>query len=143
LLDIKAVKHRKKRSLDANAYFHVLVGKLADALRTSKAECKNELICLYGQPELLDGEQLVYTTKAPPEYMNKQELLHTICSRVSYDENGEKLYTYNIYRGTHTYDSREMAILIDGTVSECKEQGIETIPPKDLEKMLKEWKPKQ
>ena len=30
LLVIKAVKHRKKRSLDANAYFHVLVGKIAE-----------------------------------------------------------------------------------------------------------------
>ena len=36
LLDVTADKHKKKRSLDANAYFHVLVGKIADKLRISK-----------------------------------------------------------------------------------------------------------
>lgn len=46
-LDITAKKHRKKRSLDANAYFHVLVGKIADRLGISKTRCKNILIGRY------------------------------------------------------------------------------------------------
>ena len=44
-LKIKAVKYTQKRSLDANAYFHVLVGKIADSLTISKAKAKNVLIC--------------------------------------------------------------------------------------------------
>ena len=31
-LKIKAVRYTNKRSLDANSYFHVLAGKIADAL---------------------------------------------------------------------------------------------------------------
>ena len=46
-LKIKAVRYTQKRSLDANAYFHVLVGKIADVLTISKAKAKNVLICKY------------------------------------------------------------------------------------------------
>ena len=34
-LDIVAKKHRKRRSLDANSYFHALVGKIADKMDIS------------------------------------------------------------------------------------------------------------
>lgn len=46
-LKIKAVRYTQKRSIDANAYFHVLVGKIADVLTISKAKAKNVLICKY------------------------------------------------------------------------------------------------
>ena len=39
-LKIKATRYTRKRSLDANAYFHVLVGKIAEALTISKAKAK-------------------------------------------------------------------------------------------------------
>ena len=65
-LKIKAVRYTRKRSLDANAYFHVLVGKIAEALTMSKAKAKNILICKYGQPQLLpDGALMIYNTNAP------------------------------------------------------------------------------
>ena len=44
LLDIRIKKYRQRRSLDANAYFHVLVDKLADKLGISKPRCKNLMI---------------------------------------------------------------------------------------------------
>jgi hypothetical protein len=43
-------------------------------------------------------------------------------------------------RGSHTYDSREMSRLIDGTVSEAKELGIETLSPAELERMKQQWR---
>jgi hypothetical protein len=141
-LDIKAVKHRERRSLDANAYFHVLVGKLADALTISKTRCKNILICRYGQPELIDGEPLVYKTNAPVTYMLEQEMIHAQCVG-SKQENGKVVLFYRIYRGSHTLNTAEMSILIDGTVAECKDMGIETMPPAELARMLERWKPKE
>ena len=33
--------------------------------------------------------------------------------------------------GSSTYDTKEMSVLINGLVTECKEQGIETLPPDD------------
>ena len=134
-LKIKAVKYTQRRSLDANAYFHALVGKIADALTISKAKAKNVLICKYGQPQLLpDGSIMVYKTTAPEEFMWEQESIHAI--PIKYEE---KATFYKIYRGSHTYDTKEMSILIDGTVADAKELGIETITPTEIAEMKERW----
>lgn len=134
-LKIKAVRYTQRRSLDANAYFHVLVGKIADALTISKAKAKNVLICKYGQPQLLpDGSIMVYKTNAPEEFMWEQESIHAI--PVKYEE---KATFYKIYRGSHTYDTKEMSVLIDGTVADAKELGIETVTPTELQEMKERW----
>jgi hypothetical protein len=36
-----------------------------------------------------------------------------------------------------------MSILIDGTVQEAKDLGIETIPPAELARLVKAWKPRE
>lgn len=138
-LTIKAVKFRQKRSLNANAYFHTLVAQIADERTISKARSKNELICKYGQPELLpDGSPMVYKTNAPVEYMLELESIH--CIPVKYDvEDGVELTVYKIYRGSHTYNTKEMSVLIDGTVEDAKELGIETKTPDEIERMKQEW----
>lgn len=134
-IDIKADKHRKKRSLDANAYFHVLVGKIADKMTISKAKAKNILITKYGQPELLpDGSPLIYKSNAPVEYMIELESIHSI--PVKYVEDAT---FYKIYRGSHTLDSREMSILIEGTVADAKELGIDTMTPNQIQRMVAAW----
>ena len=135
-LAVEMKKYRQKRSLDANAFFHVLVGKIADALTISKAKAKNVLICKYGQPFLLeDGSPMFYKTNAPEEFMWEQETLHAI--PVKYD--GTATF-YKIYRGSHTYDTKEMSVLIDGTVADAKDLGIETLPPAELQAMKERWK---
>lgn len=134
-LTIKAEKYREKRSLDANAYFHVLTGKIADKLTISKSKAKNILICKYGQPQLLeDGSPMVYKTNAPVEYMMEQESIHSIPIKFLDDAT-----FYKIYRGSHTYDTKEMSALIDGTVADAKELGIETMTPDELRKMKERW----
>ena len=47
-LDIKATKHRNRRSLDANAYFHVLVNKIAEKTNESDSAVKKRLVQEYG-----------------------------------------------------------------------------------------------
>lgn len=138
-LSIKAVKYRKKRSLDANAYFHVLVGKIADGLGISKHRCKNILLGRYGQPELLeDDSPAILKTNIPPSFMLEREDIH--CMPCGYKtENGKELTYYKIYRGSHTYDTKEMSILIDGTVQEAQDLGIDTITPDELARIKSLW----
>lgn len=139
-LEIVAKKFRKKRSLDANAYFHVLVGKIADKLVISKTRCKNILICKYGQQEFLDEcEQVVIKTNIDVEKMLEQEYLHCLPCGTK-EENGTEVTFYKVYRGSHTYDSKEMSILIEGTVQDAKELGIEVLPPAEIERMVRAWK---
>lgn len=142
-LNIVAKKFRKKRSLDANAYFHVLVGKLADKLIISKTRCKNLLICRYGQQEFLeDGKEYLIKSTVPISQMLEQELIHCQAFGCEYDEDGVEWISYRVFRGSHTLDTKEMSILIEGTVQECKDFGIETLTPKELDRMLSLWQTK-
>ena len=44
------------------------------------------------------------------------------------------------YHGSSTYDTAEMARLIDGLIDEAKALGVETLPPSELAKMKEEWR---
>lgn len=141
-LRIRLCLKKDKRSLDSNAYFHVLCDKLRQKLGISMMRCKNQLIARYGQCEYLpSGEIVGYTTLAPPDYMLEQEMPHVwmIDTRV---KNGRTWYTYRLYRGSHTYNTAEMSMLIEGTIYECKQVGIETATPDELARMAFLWEQK-
>lgn len=137
-LEVEIKPFKAHRSLDANAYFHVLCDKLRQILNIPMAECKNHLIASYGQIEYLGEEQAIIKTNIPPETMLKNEYLHTWCVKINLDGT----YMYRVYRGSHTYNSAEMARLIDGTILECRAQGIETATPEELQRMEELWRRK-
>lgn len=130
-----------KRSLNANSYFHVLCTNIATAMRMTgidmtMTEVKNSLIADYGQPEFLDD----YTPVAiegniSPDISLQHDDIHL--KYIGMTETG--LYKYYVMRGSHTYDTREMAVLIDGAVSLAKEFSVETLPPDELLKMKQLW----
>lgn len=134
-LSISIKRLTKRRSLDSNAYFHVLCDKLRQANNVSMAAQKNELITAYGQIEYMDGEPLFFKTNAPPEVIREQESVHMGFVKRSYDG----AYWYRLYRGSHTYNVDEMRKLIEGTVLDCKQYGIETATPDQLLEMQKLW----
>lgn len=138
IFDLSEHKDIRRRSLDSNSYFHVLCDKLRQKLGISMARCKNQLIADYGQIEYIDEQPMIYKTNAPEEYMMELETIHTKCVKVT-EENGKDVFFYRIYRGSHTYNTAEMAKLIEGTVQECKAQDIETASPAELEHMQKLW----
>lgn len=140
--DLEEHKEKKHRSLDSNAYFHVLCDKLRQKLGISMARCKNQLIADYGQILYIeDSVPMIYKTNAPEDYMIELETLHTKCVKVS-EENGKPVFFYRVYRGSHTYDTTEMARLIQGTIEECKAQKIETATPEEIEHMAMLWEQK-
>ena len=97
LLDIQIKKFRRKRSLDANAYFHVLVDKLAGKLGISKPRCKNLMIGRYGQPFYIDESdtaEAVIKTNIPVSQMMENETVHCMpCGHKV--EDGKELIFYN------------------------------------------------
>lgn len=138
-LRVKISEKREGRSLDSNNYFHKLCDMLRQKLGISMARCKNQLIARYGQIEYLpSGETVGYTTMAPPEWVLEYETPHMwlIDTR---ELKGKTWYTYRIYRGSHTYNTKEMSQLIEGTVEECKQVGIETATPNQIAEMNALW----
>ena len=143
-LRIKITEYKQKRSLNANAFFHLMCDKLRMKMHPpmSMAQMKNHLIADYGQVMYLeDGVPLIYKTNAPPEYVYNLEEPHLLLVKTT-EENGKEVYFYRMYRGSHTYNTKEMSQLISGTVEECKQQGIETMTSAELERMLSAWQPK-
>lgn len=134
-LSIELKKWHEKRSLSANAYFHVLVHKIAEVLTISDARAKNLLIGRYGQIEYIGGEVCAIKSNLPAEQMLEQEHLH--CREV----NGPDVdcFYYVVYRQTRTYDSREFSRLLNGTIQEAKELGIEVLSPEEIERMMKRY----
>lgn len=131
----------QRRSLNANAYFHVLVGKIAEKLNISKARAKNELLGKYGQRELTDKGQLIISVRSDIDMMEREDL-H--CVPVGYATlNGTEFTHWAIVRGSHTYDNLEMNALLTGTVDEAKELGIETESPDEIERMKALWNSNQ
>lgn len=133
---------RDKRSRDANAYYWALLGKIADILKTSTTELHNQEISKYGQPEIIDGSlvNFILLDSVPWQELEYIHLKPTTATKVL--EDGKLYRVYRVMRGSSTYDSKEMSILIDGVVSEAKELGIETMPPEELERMINSWQPK-
>jgi hypothetical protein len=142
LWDLTLHKDKRKRSLDSNAYFHVLCDQLRQKLGMSMARCKNYLISEYGQIFYLDdGSPMIYKSNAPEEFMMEQETIHSKCVKIV-RENDKDVYFYRIYRGSHTYDTSEMSQLIKGTIMECEQQGIQTATPEELAHMAMLWEQK-
>lgn len=139
-LSIEIKQYRAKRSLNANAYFHVLVGKLADALSTSKPYMKNLLLQRYGQLAIENDSVVSFIIRDDIDVMEREEIHLKITDRVRTMDDGKLYRVYLLMRGSHTYNTYEMSKLIDGTVQEAKEQGIETATPDEIRRMKEQWK---
>lgn len=121
---------KKKRSLNANAYAWKLIGEIADVLRSSKDEVYLEMLKRYGQQEMISVRSdinllgfIKYYEEAGRSKLNGKEFIH-----------------YRVFKGSSEYDTREMAVLIDGIVSEAKELDIETLTPAELAMIKDQWK---
>ena len=44
-----------------------------------------------------------------------------------------------LYYGSSTFDTKQMSRLIDNIVQDCKELGIETLTPQQLDALKEEW----
>lgn len=122
--------YRRSRSLDANAYFHLLVNKIAGALRSDDDAVKKRLVVRYGALATDDdgapvGAMLPAGTEIDRYYPYSRAYKQI-------EMNGRRYVCYLLYKRTRDLDSAEMARLIDGAISEAKELGIETMPPDEL-----------
>lgn len=132
-------EHREKRSLTQNAYYWVLLSKVAGKLRLPKPEVHNRMLRDFGQILIVDGQAarvVLPDTDAAEQRSLSMETVHLKpTSQVCQFGDGKMYRTYVILRGSHDYTTEEMAHLLDGLIEEAKQQDIETLPPDELEHM--------
>lgn len=121
--------YRQKRSLNANAYAWVLINEMANRLRTSKDEVYQEMLKRYGQSKVISVLSDIDISRFV-KYYEEIGKGHV---------EGKEFTHYRCFIGSSEYDSREMAILIDGIVDEAQELGIDTLPTTAVERMKALW----
>ena len=128
-LSIEVKPYRERRSLNANAYAWLLIGKIADTVRAGKDEIYLMMLKRYGQSELISvlshvpiENYVKYFEAAGESKLNDKGFTH-----------------YRVYKGSSEFDSREMSIFIDGVVSEAKDLGIQTETPNHIAEMKARW----
>lgn len=132
LLNLTAKIHREKRSLDANAYAWVLMQKIAEAIHTDKWSVYLMMLERY-------SPVFTHIIVRPEAVERVKGEWRTVKVLGPIQVNGSSVIQLQCYFGSSTFDSKEMASFIDGIVSECKEMGIETLPPDEIERMRREW----
>lgn len=134
--DFVIKEHRKKRSLDANAFAWVLIGKLAEAMRIPPVEVYISAI------QSIGGNYEVI-----PVRENAAEKFRQIWSKQGLgwpciDMGPSKIPGYRnlqAYYGSSTYDTAQMSALIDSLVQDCKALDIETLSPEKLALLVEAW----
>lgn len=119
-------EYKSKRSLNQNAYFYKLIGEIADNLRVSKAEIHLKLLKDYGQSEIIS----VLSEIDISGYFRYYEEIGkgTV--------NGKEFTHYRVYKGSSEMNTKEMSILLDGTVKEAEQLGIPTLTEKEIERLF-------
>lgn len=132
-LSIKAVKYRNKRSLDSNAYAWVLMQKIAEAVNSDRWSVYLEMLKKYSR-------EFTFVICKEHAIDKLKELYRTCIDLGEVNVNGQEGHQMQVFFGSSTFDTKAMSVFIDGIVSECKELGIETIPPDELERMKAAWR---
>ena len=130
-LSIKAVKHRERRSLDANALLWLCLGRIAETLRSDKWEVYLQMLKRYGK----------YTyICVKPNVVDAMKTQWRECEIVGkVDINGKEAVQMLCYFGSSTLNTKEFSVLLDGVISEMKEMGIETPTSEDMKRALELW----
>lgn len=132
-LNVEFKKWYKKRSKDANAYLWVLIEKLSRKFNMSRIEVYKKHIYEAGTyQELQMKEEAMDKFSKIWEYKG----LGWFCEK-SVNQYGEVIL--KAYFGSSTYDKKEMTRLLDSVIQDCKSQGIETKPQKEIDSLLRSW----
>ena len=134
-LTLKLSKFRKKRSLDANCYLWCLIGKLAEELKTSKEEIYRRYIKHYGLYRTIEISESAADTMI---YVWNSHGLGWIAEKLDEGQK-EGFILINLYYGSSCYNTKQMSRLIDAVIGDCKEQGIETLPPDEVKRLVEAW----
>lgn len=136
LLDIEAKKHRNKRSKDANNYFWKLCTDLAEKLDMNKDDVYRSYI---QQQNVFKDVEI--SSNATDTFITAWKMNGTgwIAEKLDYSER-EGFDIVRAYYGSSTYNTKQMARLIDSIVEDCKLQGIPTDTPEQISKYKEAWK---
>jgi hypothetical protein len=123
--DVSEHVTKRRRSLTQNAYYWVMLNKLAAKLRMPDSEVHKNMLREYGVCEVFSVRDDV-----PIEgYFRYYDVIgHGWAG-------GKRFKHIKVYKGSSKMDSREFTRLIDGMREECTLQGIDVMTPQEIARL--------
>lgn len=134
-ITVKIDKYRKKRSLDANAYCFVLIGKIAEKTGISKEDIYKQAIKEIGG----NYEVVCVQNRAVEKLCRSWELNGLGWQTDTMPSKIEGCTNVLLYYGSSTYDTAQMTRLIDNIIQDCEALGIDTKTPDEIANLLSLW----
>lgn len=127
LLDIVLKPFTKRRSRDANAMLWACIGEIAAALGADKWDVYLFLLRRYGvfteiHVNAADVERVKAQWRETEVIGGEGDEVEMLC-----------------YFGSHTYTTAEFSRLLEGTISEMKEMGLEIPASAEMRRALEKW----
>lgn len=139
---VEIKKYRNGRSLDANAFAWVLINQIAAKLQEKEPKhgWTPEEVYRTAIRDVADAcsvhcipnnqvQQFVEDWKS----LGMGFQVETFPSQIEGCTNGK------FWKGSHLYNTQQMSTLISILIQEAEQQGIPTIPDKEVEEKLKGW----
>lgn len=136
---VEIKEFKPHRSLDANAYAWMLIGKIAYAMHISKAEVYRRAIReIGGVSEIVCVvDRAVQRLVTAWEHNGLGWQAETMPSKIDGCTN------VVLYYGSSVYDTKQMSALIDQLIQEAEQLGIQTITPDELARLMEQYQPKK
>lgn len=129
-------EYRKKRSLDANAYFWVLCGEIAAAILAPPEEVYRSYVRDIGGNYEVFPVRNEFADKFPDVWATD----HIGWFAENIGPSKFKGYTnFRCFYGSSVYDTSQMSRLLNLALADCKELGIETLSEMELSRLKEEW----
>lgn len=113
--------HKEQRNKDQNAKYNKLLNELSRKTKIGREELHFDMLKHYSpRYEILVPANR--EIRGIEYYERKSKII----------KDGKEFYVYHVYTPSHELKTDEFAILLDGLIQECKQQGIETRSPDEI-----------
>ena len=123
--EVSEAKSKKPRSLTQNAYYWVMLNKLAAKLRMPDSEVHMNMLREYGVHDVFS----ILEDVPIDGYFRYYDIIGTGVA------NGKRFKHVRVYKGSSQMSSAEFSRLIDGMREECVLQGIDVATPQEIAEM--------
>ena len=113
--------HKEQRNKDQNAKYNKLLNELSRKTKIGREELHFDMLKHYSpRYEILVPANR--EIRGIEYYERKSKII----------KDGKEFYVYHVYTPSHELKTDEFAILLDGLIQACEEQGIDTRSPSEI-----------
>lgn len=113
--------HKEQRNKDQNAKYNKLLNELSRKTKIGREELHFDMLKHYSpRYEILVPANR--EIRGIEYYERKSKII----------KDGKEFYVYHVYTPSHELKTDEFAILLDGLIQDCKDQGIDTRSPSEI-----------